>query len=67
MMTAYREWRYNKVFNYDKREPFILKDGGTIHIDYKGESFKDGKLDSSGGGDGQLKHAPLVFLVNGLT
>ena len=26
--------------NYDHREVFRLKDGGTIHIDCKGDTFK---------------------------
>ena len=64
-MTAYREWRYNSPFKYDKREEFILKDGGTIHIDFKGDSFLDNP--STGGNGDVLKVAPLVFLVNGLT
>lgn len=63
VMTAYREWKYNSSFKYDKREAFTLRDGGTIHIDFKGNGFKNQPTSSEDGS----RPAPLVFLVNGLT
>ena len=32
--------KYGRHIKYDKREPFILSDGGTIHLDMMGECFK---------------------------
>jgi len=44
---------------YDKRETFILSDGGTIFLDMKGKSFlRNDKAD---------KLTPLLFVLPGLT
>ena len=45
ILHKFREKRYDgSQFTYDKREKFVLSDGGTIHIDFKGESFKNGDI-----------------------
>jgi predicted alpha/beta-fold hydrolase len=42
---------------YDKRESFVLSDGGTIFVDYMGKSFKDEEISA----------APVMFVCPGLT
>ena len=39
ILTVYRGMRFDGRFEYDHREVMKLKDGGTIHIDCKGEQF----------------------------
>ena len=33
--------KYGSQIKYDKREAYVLSDGGTIHLDYMGECFRD--------------------------
>ena len=54
--------------NYDKRESFILSDGGTIYIDYMGESFKDKETETSNDENSLTSAAaPVMFVCPGLT
>lgn len=64
MLSAWREYRFDKQIYYDLREIYELSDGGTTYIDCQGKYFYFGQDPFQ---KNEACQRPLVMLVPGLT
>jgi len=62
MMCPIKEALHHAVFGYleyDRREEFQLSDGGKIHLDYMGDTFREGEYFKN-------SKRPILIIIPGI-